>query len=551
MSMMTECNEISDYIGIVRSGAVAVCAEQLKLCEYVEFTFETEKLRIDSDQLQKYLNLQKYFPYRLLPWELFCFTLHNCVYREDGQLRWPKLFILVGRGAGKNGYLAFEDFCLLTPINGVKYYNIDIFAMAEKQAKATFEDIYHVLEDNASRLSKYWYWTKEEIVNLKTKSKLTFHTSGIKSADGGRPGKIDHDEYHAYEGYKLVSTTITGLGKKAHPRRTIISTNGNVRGGPLDDMIKKSERILNREIPDNGFLPFICKLDDIREIHDKRNWDKANPSLRYFPTLSQELESEYEDYVLSPIENSDFATKRMNMPQGNKEQEVTSWDNIMAANRPLPDLTGQTCVVGIDYANTNDFVAAGLLFKFEGVFYWIQHTWVCTQSADLHRIHAPLDQWAEMNLLEFVDDVEISPEAPAIWLQEMADHYNLTILNIDSFRWTLLKRALNDVGFDTEKNGANNVNRIKRADQMMIAPTITHVFNKHLIVWGENPLMNWYTNNACVIKAKSGNIVYGKQEAKSRKTDGFMAFVYAMFSADTLPDAADKGSGLDIPIVIC
>lgn len=253
MSMMTECNEISDYIGIVRSGAVAVCAEQLKLCEYVEFIFETEKLCIDSDQLQKYLNLQKYFPYRLLPWELFCFTLHNCVYREDGQLRWPKLFILVGRGAGKNGYLAFEDFCLLTPINGVKYYNIDIFAMAEKQAKATFEDIYQVLEDNASRLSKYWYWTKEEIINLKTKSKLTFHTSGIKSADGGRPGKIDHDEYHAYEGYKLVSTTITGLGKKAHPRRTIISTNGNVRGGPLDDMIKKSERILNREIPDNGF----------------------------------------------------------------------------------------------------------------------------------------------------------------------------------------------------------------------------------------------------------------------------------------------------------
>ncbi len=76
--------------------------------------------------LEKYLALQKYFPYRLLDWEVFVFALHNCVYRANGQLRWPILFIMVGRGAGKNGYLAFEDFALLTPVNGVKNYDIDV-----------------------------------------------------------------------------------------------------------------------------------------------------------------------------------------------------------------------------------------------------------------------------------------------------------------------------------------------------------------------------------------------------------------------------------------
>lgn len=70
--------------------------------------------------------------------------------QENGQLRFPVLLIYVGRGAGKNGYLGFEDFCLLTPVNGIKHYNIDIFAMSEQQAKTSFNDVYNVLDDNST-----------------------------------------------------------------------------------------------------------------------------------------------------------------------------------------------------------------------------------------------------------------------------------------------------------------------------------------------------------------------------------------------------------------
>lgn len=57
------------------------------------------------------------------------------MYKKNGQLRFPVLLIYVGRGAGKNGFLGFEDFCLLTPVNGIKHYNIDIFAMSENRQK--------------------------------------------------------------------------------------------------------------------------------------------------------------------------------------------------------------------------------------------------------------------------------------------------------------------------------------------------------------------------------------------------------------------------------
>lgn len=216
-----------------------MCRDQILLVDLVEKAFAEEDLFVDEEKLKRYLGLQKHFPYRLLPWESFVFTLHNCTYKQDGSLRWPILMIMVGRGAGKNGYLAFEDFCLITPVNGIKNYDIDIFATSEDQAKATFQDIHDMLEGNELYFEKYFYWTKEEIVNLKTNSHIRYHTSAPKTKDGGRPGKVDFDELHIYENSKLIDVAVTGLGKKKDPRRTFITTQGDVRDGPLDRYVEK------------------------------------------------------------------------------------------------------------------------------------------------------------------------------------------------------------------------------------------------------------------------------------------------------------------------
>ena len=143
----------------MRSGKYACCKEQFQLCDFIENVFRTEKLFINQNQLEKYLSYQKYFSFELFEWEKFCFALHNSVYRENGTLRFPILFIYVGRGAGKNGYLAFEDFCLLTPTNGVRNYDIDIFATAEKQAKTSWQDVYDILEANKTKMKSHFHWT--------------------------------------------------------------------------------------------------------------------------------------------------------------------------------------------------------------------------------------------------------------------------------------------------------------------------------------------------------------------------------------------------------
>lgn len=528
---MTNCKAIDDYIDLVKNGKYRVCREQIQLIKFVENVFENEEIYVDEEQLEKYLALQKYFPYELFEWEKFCFALHNCTYSVPGVLRFPDLVIIVGRGAGKNGYLAFEDFALLTPVNGVKNYDIDICATSEDQATITFNDIYNVLENNKTKMQKHFNWTKTRIVNLKTNSVLRYRTSNSSTKDGGRPGKVDFDEKHAYENYKLIEVFVTGLGKKPLPRTTTTTTMGYVRDGPLDQEFARGLEVLNGDAPDNGTLYFICRLNDDKEVHDEQNWYKANPSLQYFPNLLRELRKEYENWKIDPNSNTAFMTKRMNRPQGTEANPVTSWENITATNRPLPDLEGKPCIFGTDYTKTTDFLGIGLMFLVDGSIVWKPFSWYCSQSADLGRIKFP---YAQQPDLQRVDGAEIPPEIVADWLREQKKHYSIVGGALDNYRYTLLKGPLMQLGFECDRKGRNNLKLVRPSDKMLVAPLIASDFANHRIIWGDSALMRWYTNNTSAVEDKNGNIIYGKIEPKSRKTDGFMAFVAAYTQLDLL-----------------
>ena len=551
---MIENKYIRAYLEIVRCGLTEVCVEQVLLADLIEDTFATEDLTVDEVQLEKYMQLQQHFPYKLLPWESFLFALHNCVYTAEGDLRWPVLVIVVGRGAGKNGYLAFEDFALITPINGVQNYDIDIFATAEDQAKATFEDIYAILESRPDYYARYYEWTKEVIRNKKTNSRIRFHTSSARTKDGGRPGKVDFDEVHAYVNNALIDVAVTGLGKKDHPRQTYITTLGDVRDGPLDKMMETALKVLRREVPDDGWLYFICRLDSDAEIMDPSKWGKANPSL-YDPnrrSLLQQIKLEFSRYKQDPAANRAFATKRMNRPSGDKEFEVTSWDNILAASRELPpkeELVGRPAVAGLDYASTQDFVAAGILFLLDDRYVWLTHSWVCAQSVSLPRINFPLQEAEARGELTMVDLKEIPPEMPVQWIWEMAQEYQVLMVGIDNYRHTLMRKAFAEKGFEADRKDGN-IKLVYSPEQSKVAPLISSAFLNHKIIWGDNMLMRWYTNNAIRILDKKGNITFGKIEPKSRKTDGFMALVAAIVVAELRrDDLIYSNTGNDLPEV--
>lgn len=528
------CSVISNYIDQVKNGEYRVCEEQLLLVDMVEHSFENESIYVDEEQLEKYFELQKYFEYNLFPWEKFVFALHNCTYSAPGVLRWPDLLLLIDRGAGKNGYISFEDFALLTPINGVKNYDIYIFATSEDQAKRSFDDIYDLLEANEKKMKKHFEWNKTVIRNRKTNSKLRFQTSNAKTKDSARPGKIDFDEYHAYENYKLITVAKTGFGKRPMPRTTIASTMGNIRDGPLDHLLTNALDILHQKVPDYGLLPFICRLDNDSEVDDERNWYKACPSLQYFPELLRVMQKEYREWKVDKLANSDFMTKRMNRPQLQEAAPVAEWEHILATNRPVVDLEGRQCVFGIDYTKTTDFLDVGLYFTIDGLIYWLHHTWVCESSVDLPRIRFPIRENVELGKITMVKGVEIPPDLPVQWLREMQKHYKIVGGALDNYRYTLLKQPLLNLGFDADKKGRNNLKLVRPSDIMQIAPIITSDFANDRIIVGDDMLFRWYANNTKVEYDSKGNMTFGKIEPKSRKNDGFMSFVHASTMRDLL-----------------
>ena len=84
---------------------------------------------MDREQLDRYLSLTRYFDFpQLFPWEAFLLALWDCTYTQDGVPRWPELFCLVGRGAGKDGFIGFDGFCCISPYHKTGHYDVDICA---------------------------------------------------------------------------------------------------------------------------------------------------------------------------------------------------------------------------------------------------------------------------------------------------------------------------------------------------------------------------------------------------------------------------------------
>ena len=541
--------EVLEYIELVESGQPRACPEQHALVALVRRAFETEDLRVETERLEKYLGLQKYFPFALFPWEKFLFTLWNCTYTAQGRPRWKTVLCMVGRGAGKDGYIAFDSACSISPYNPVSHYNVDICAMNEDQATQPSRDLVEVLElpKYEAKLNKHYYHTKEIIQGRKNRGVMKGRTNNPKGRDGMRSGKTIFNEVHAYENYDNIKVFITSLGKVADARVGYFTSNGEVSDGPLDDKLAQARRILFEGEPDGGMLPFICCLQNRDQVHDPANWYMANPSLAYRPSLLQETEDEYKDWLEHPEQNGDFLTKRMGLRAGQKEISVTDYEKVKATNRPLPDLRGWTCVVGVDYAELSDWAAVNLHFRRGSERFDLNHAWICAQSKTLPRVKAPWKAWTEAGHCTVVEDVSIHPDLLADYVRRAGQRYNLKLLCMDHYRWTLVSESFKKIGFDA--NDKSRVKLVRPSDIMQVEPVIQECFDRGLFTWGDNPCLRWAVNNTKRVRSSkklgvdTGNFIYAKIEAKSRKTDPWMALVASMVGEPAL----GAGQVLDMP----
>lgn len=543
-------NYIQDYIQSIRSGEIPASREMHQACDYIEGKLNNPDVFVDTEKTEKSVELiERYFRMKLFPWEKFVLALIHCYYKSSDTLVFTEYLIMMGRGNGKNGFISGVAWYLTTMYHGVSGYNVDIIANSEDQAKTSFEDIYQMLEDTWAKSKKFFYKSKEEIVSLRTRSYIKFNTSNARTKDGKRSACLIFDEIHEYQNSDTIKVFRSGFGKRKHSRTFYITTNGYVRDGVLDDRLRIAHDVLNGEIKNSRLCPLIYKLDDEKEADNKELWVKANPSLPYLPTLQLEIEQNFIDKDYDPTVASDLYTKRFNLPKGNAEIAVTDYSKVKATSRELPKLDGWACTVGMDYAELSDWAAVNLHFRRGPRRYDINRAWLCTQSKTLQRVKAPWREWAERGLVTVVDDVSIHPDLLADYIRLAGQSYNVKMLAMDNYRWTLVSESLRKIGFDAQDK--SRVKLVRPSDIMQVEPVIQECFDRELFTWGDNPCLRWAVNNTKRVRSSlsmgvdTGNFIYAKIDAKSRKTDPWMALVASMVIEPVL----GGGAAAEIPPV--
>lgn len=536
---------IDSYMDDIRSGKIPACKELKQAMDYIEYKLDNSDVFIDAEKIEKAVELiERYFEIKLLNWQLFVIALIHCYYKSSDMVVFDEFFIEMGRGNGKNGFISPVSWYLTTHYHGIKEYNIDIIANSEDQAKTSFDDVYNVLERTWKKSKKFFYKTKQVIVNLKTKSYIKYNTSNAKTKDGKRSGCLIFDEVHEYETWDSIKVFTSGFGKKKHSRTFYITTNGYVRQGVLDELLDLAEKVLSGEIKDIGFLPLIYKLDDKEEVHNPENWVKANPSLPYFPELQKELNKAYTKMKYQSHLAIDFMTKRMNLPAQDNFTVVAPWEKILATNQPIPydELEGLQCIGAIDYARTTDFASCGLLFKYKGKRYWIEHTFVCHLALEVESrpIKFPVREMADRGLITIINRPNISASDIANWFLEQAKKYNIIDIVCDSYRASLLQSEFTQKGLPLTEVRSGPITHAK------VAPLIEQIFAEETIVFGNNPVMRWYVNNVYQEVDKKGNTGYYKIEPKTRKTDGFFALVHALTKDNELEEVQNDVISFDV-----
>ncbi|WP_144561676.1 terminase TerL endonuclease subunit [Bacillus mycoides] len=538
---MIQNKYVDEYIELFKTGKIKLNKERIMLIEYLEkYILIRDDLYFDNDMHDDYIKFTEKWYFKLQPFQKFLTAFNFLFYKEDDSIFYEQFLIMMARGGGKNGLISSLCHFFISPLHGIDRYNVSIVANNEKQAKISFREVYDAIEGKEI-LEEMFYRTKVEILGYDTKSIMQYHTSNASSKDGLRDGCVIYDEIHQYENFDVVNVFSSGLGKVPNAREFFIGTDGFVRDGFLDKMKERAMNILKGEELEDPLFPFICKIDDPEEIDNPDMWEKANPMFSeprspYAKGLFKKVLTQYKQLVNNPSNREEFMTKRMNYPETDLTKAVAPWEEIWRTGyeedgetlREIPDLQHKIAVGGLDYASIKDFASVGLLFKYKENYIWKTHSFVRKGFLDKVKLKAPIKEWAEKGLLTIVDEPVINISHIVDWFVKMREIYGVNTIVADTFRLDLVKTALEAEGFTLLYI------RNPKAIHSLLAPRVETLFANNQIIFGDNPLMRWYTNNVYVHIRKDGNKEYLKKDEFRRKTDGFQAFIHALWQADNI-----------------
>lgn len=367
---------------------------------------------------------------------------------------------------------------------------------------------------------------------LATNSKIFKLSDRTRNKEGRNIDFAVIDEVHEMKDNVILKSIEQSQSLKDNPKLIIITTEGFVNDGALDEILRDCRRIINGE--DDGVaaektLPWLYTQDSEQEIwSDEKTWQKSNPSLGIIKKW---------DYLRTQIDlgrknKSDrmfVLSKDFNFKQNNARAWLNVEDYKYSAVYDLEDFRKSLCLGAVDLSETTDMTSAKVLLmrKDDKTKYIYSHYWIPEsklENSDDKEAGAKYKEWAKQGLLTICDGNDIDLTQVADWFFTLYKDYGLRLYKCGydvKFSKEFLKR-MDEYGFDTEMVIQNKVtlsNAMKLCEADLIA---------RLVNYDENEIDAWCLGNAAMEMDNLGNVQAVKIAGQpSKRIDGAVTLIIA------------------------
>lgn len=361
------------------------------------------------------------------------------------------------------------------------------------------------------------------------------------------------DEAHEMKDNVIAKSIEQSQSLKDEPLLVILTTEGFVVDGYLDEELKKARAIITGE--DDGAaatrtLPWLYTQDSEQEVWQNRaSWVKSNPSLGVVKKWSY-LDEQVDLAKHNKSDRIFVLCKDFNIKMNSAQSWLNLEDYDYKAVYNLEDFRGCIALGAVDLSETTDLTCAKVLMmkpndntKYIHTMYFIPESKL-TDSDDKHA-GAKYKEWAAAGLITVTEGNDIDLSRVADWFYSLYKEYNIKLWKC-GYDQKFAKDFLNRMDFyGWTKSAGELVMIIQNAQTLSNAIKLLEADLTHRLVnFNDNEVDKWCLKNACLKVNDLSQCLIIKSEA-SKRIDGAVckAILYEMYRQNRteLREMIEKG----------
>ncbi|MGN0489411.1 MAG: terminase large subunit [Ruminococcus sp.] len=538
-------NPISEYWEKIRTGEVTVNNKVYQVYKKLNYDIENPgQYHYDCKRGKHIIEFAENFCYhskgkfggtkvKLELWEkAFLSALFGFV-DDDGNRKYNLGVLIVAKKNGKSLIASIVGLYMLIADGEA---GPEIYAVATKrdQAKIIWQEAKRMVKKSKILLSKIKATTYElssEDYNCGVFKPLA---SDSDTLDGLNVHCALMDELHQWKnGRALFDIIADGTIGRDQPLVLITTTAGYIREDIYDEIYEEAKKQINGLFDPMGYkdehsLYIIYELDSKEEIDNPNAWYKANPGLGTIKSYKN-LESK----VLKAKENQSLLKnlycKDFNIPETSKAAFLTYDELNNEKTFNISEMKPRYGIGGSDLSSTTDLTSAKVLFMVPGYeeIYVLSMYWIPEDNLDkkIREDKIPYDKWIEQGFMRTCPGNRINPGVVTDWFLEVQNQADCYLYKIGYDRWSAemwVRQMRETFGTDVMEDVAQGVQTLSNPMKCLRAD-----FQKHLIVYNNNPVDKWCFANTSYKEDTNGNIQPCKTVKRTRRIDGFASLLDA------------------------